>query len=198
MKKLNLIIILSMIIGMMLFSTANAGTFHWIGITSTNWSDPTNWLEGSVPGNNDEVIFDIDIPNRDCLLDISTTIAKLTINNLYGSQLILPNGNSLSITGDVSISASPFAWDNTTNIILIGDADQTITIDDPFGDFWFNNLTINKPSGNIILGSDIIITGVLSNISGTTIIDNGFSIIGGGCIAPQTGNIYTISNSWGL
>ena len=187
-----------MIIGMMLFSTANAGTFHWEGSISTDWSDPNNWLEGSVPGNNDEVIFDIDIPNRDCLLDISTTIAKLTINNLYGSQLILPNGNSLSITGDISISASPFAWDNTTNIILIGDADQTITIDDPFGDFWFNNLTINKPSGNIILGSDITITGVLSNISGTTIIDNGFSIIGGTCVAPQTGSIYTIPNSWGL
>ncbi len=183
-----------MVIGMVFFSTARAGTFHWVGSTSTSWSEPTNWLEGSVPGSDDEVIFDIDIPYRDCVLDISTTIAKLTISSLYGSQLTL--SNNLFITGDISITACLFAWVNTVNIVMIGDGNQTITIDDPFGDFFFFNLIINKPSGSLILGSDITITGTFTNTSSTPISYNGFSIIGGGCTPPQTGGIYHIGNNF--
>lgn len=198
MKKLNAKIILSMIIGMIVFSNiTNAAVRTWTGTVSTSWNNSANWLEGQIPGINDEVVFDIAVPNKDCLLDVSATINKLTINNLYGSQLTLPSGNTLSIMGDISIFASSFAWDNTTNIILIGNGDQTITVDDPFGDFFFFNLKINKPSGSIILGSDITVTNGFSNLSGTPIGYNGFSIIVL-CTPPQTGGIYHIANDFAL
>lgn len=198
MKKLNAKIILSMIIGIMVFSSiSNAAVRTWTGVVSSNWSDPANWAEGIIPGSDDDVVISLADPFRDCLLNISTTIKSLRIEVTYGSEFTLPVGNILSITGDIYIDAPFMPWGNTSNIVLTGIGDQSITVIDPFGDFFFYDLTINKSSGTVILESDITITHVFSNLSGTIIDYNGHTIIGG-CTPPQTGGIYHIANDFAL
>lgn len=188
-----------MVIGMMFFSRNMYGAVRtWNGSVSSDWNTAANWNEGSIPTINDDVVISLADPYRDCELTSSVTIKSLRIEVSYGSEFILPSDKTLSITGDLYIDAPFLPWQNTSNIILIGTTDQNITVTDPFGDYYFFDLTINKTSGSVILGSDITITGTFTNLSSTPIDYNGFSIIGGGCITPQTGSIYSIPNNWAL
>lgn len=186
-----------MIIGVMFFSTANAGTFHWEGSISTDWSNPNNWLEGSLPGINDDVIFDGNAANI-CTINQDVSIYSLYISVDYLLQVIIPVGINVYIAGDLTIEDNAFlsVWDNSGNIIFNGTGTQTITIQ-TYGDWPFYDFTIDKPSGEISLGSSVLITNSFNNINNTPILTNGFTLEGV-CTPPQTGSIYSIPNSWGL
>lgn len=186
-----------MVIGVMVFcSNVNGGTRTWNGSISSDWNTAANWNEGLVPNSDDDVIISISDPWRNCELTSSATIKSLRIEISYGSEFILSSGNTLSITGDLYIDAPFLPWQNTSNIIFTGAGEQNITIIDPFGDYYFYNLTINKPSGTVILNSDITITGTFNIISGN--IDcNGFSgPCPPPCTPPVTGGIYHIANDF--
>ncbi|NLB54477.1 MAG: hypothetical protein GX811_01690, partial [Lentisphaerae bacterium] len=42
----------------LLFGTSFAADRNWSGSASTDWHDPLNWAESSVPEANDDVIID--------------------------------------------------------------------------------------------------------------------------------------------
>lgn len=198
MKKKNtyVITIILVIIGVMFFEKNYAATFHWEGSISTNWSDPNNWLEGSVPGSGDDVVFDWNALN-DCTLDINNVqVNNVTIDPLYGYLITFPLGDTLLVSGNFSVGNPWVLWDNNANIIFNGTTTQTITIDN-YTDWPFYDFTINKPSGDISLGSNILITNSFNNLTSTPILTNGFSLEGV-CTPPRTGSIFTIPNSWGM
>jgi hypothetical protein len=173
MEKRKPIIILSIIIGMMFYSTTNAETCIWSGGISTDWSDSDNWLDGVVPGPTDDVVFDWNALN-DCVLDITTSIGGLTIDN-FDYLLTIPLGKTLSITGNLYVGITYQNWDNNADIVLNGNSNQTIEIRN--SDLWnFYNLFIDKTLGSIILNSDLYVSGSFANINDTYIDDQGFTI----------------------
>ncbi|AHB41133.1 hypothetical protein P148_SR1C00001G0328 [candidate division SR1 bacterium RAAC1_SR1_1] len=182
---------------MFFHNTSIAAVRTWTGAVSTNWSNPANWLEGSIPGPTDDVYFTAADPLQGCLLDISTSIHHLSIDPIYGYLITFPAGKTLSISGDLYIGNPWIIWDNNANIIFNGSTDQHIEIDN-YVDWPFYDLTINKPSGNVILDSDIIVSNIFNLISGS--IDcNGFSgPCPPPCTPPQTGGIYHIANDFAL
>lgn len=179
MKKLNvkITIFMLMVISVMVCSNGIAATRTWSGSVSTSWRNPNNWLEGFVPGSNDDVIFDAINSNlQSCILDTTTSIHSLYIDPGYGEIITIPEEYSLSISGDISIYADVFSpWNNNSNIILNGSGNQTIKITNPASwKFW--DLTINKPTTDtVFLNSDIYVDDTLNRISG--VIDtNGYYI----------------------
>jgi hypothetical protein len=178
-----------MVIGMMFFSTANAGTCIWEGSISTDWSDSDNWLDGVVPGPTDDVVFDWNALN-DCVLDITTSIGGLTIDN-FDYLLTIPSGKILSITGNLYVGITYQNWDNNADFIFNGDSDQFVYLSNPVN-YAFYSLIINKSTGEVILQSDIVVNGCINYINGT-INNDIFNIIGN--VAPKTGGIYHIPNN---
>ena len=71
--------------------------FHFV--TAGDWSEPSNWSGGALPGTGDEVF--IDAP---CLLDASATVASLTVSD--GQSLTLQSGTTLAVTGTLTSTSA--------------------------------------------------------------------------------------------
>lgn len=79
---------------------------YWIGGISSDWSDGRNWGSGSVPGENDEIIFAPMIPsggttfvcNRTLVLDSDRAVSHIYNDTDYQLNL---NGETLTLTGGI-------------------------------------------------------------------------------------------------
>lgn len=71
--------------------------FHFV--TAGNWSDVTNWNEGTLPSQEDEAF--IDAP---CQLNQDVEVAALTITE--GQTLTIKSGNTLTVLGTLSNTSS--------------------------------------------------------------------------------------------
>lgn len=182
MKKQNVLkktIFMLMVFSVMFWENGYSATFHWVGGTSTNWNDGSNWLEGNVPGNTDDVVFDAtSLPNQGCLLDISTTIHSLTVEYGFGFGIVILDGYTLNITGDIIINEDDFnPWVNEGTINLNGTSTQTISIS--YSNSWrFNNLSITNTSATVYINSDIWVDGIYYKADGVDLQGTG-SINGG-------------------
>lgn len=160
-----------MVFSMMFWINGYGATYHWVGGSSTDWNDSSNWFEGSIPGSSDDVFFDIHGSNE-CLINTNIFIRNFTITADYPLQITITS--EMYISGNISISDN-FAsavWSNTGTIILNGTLDQTITIESP--DLWrFNNLTINNTSAVVYINSDIWVDGVYYKASGVDLQGTG-------------------------
>ncbi len=95
-----------------LSGTSFAADRNWSGSVSTDWHDPLNWAESSVPEANDDVIIDGSVTHQPTL-DLSEgpiTIASLSIGTTKASTLTFSYGDvetkKLIVTGDVLIGPS--------------------------------------------------------------------------------------------
>jgi hypothetical protein len=88
-------------------------TRTWIGTTSGDWSVTTNWVEGSVPANGDDVVFKnnaVDVSSG--LAQSAVTVATLTIDSTYTGKIgtasaYLQLGATAVSIGGASGSATP-------------------------------------------------------------------------------------------
>lgn len=129
----------------------------WVGTTSTDWTDGSNWSGGSAPISTSNVIIPAVVsPKYQPTLPASTTINTLAIQ----SGGILNGGTGTSLT----IAGSTGAWNNkgtfnagTSTVIF---TNSTATMSDPTN---FNNVTVAN-GATLILGSNNImrIGGILS------------------------------------
>ena len=75
------------------FVTPESPAFHFT--TAGQWSNPSNWQGGALPGSNDEVFID-----AACQLDMDATVGALTVNE--GQSLTLQSGTTLTVTGELA------------------------------------------------------------------------------------------------
>jgi len=176
-------IVMLMVFSVMFWINGYGATYHWVGsISNSNWSLSSNWLEGVVPGTEDSVIFES--VTRDCTIDITITVSYLYLASDYTGLFNIIN--PIFVSGDLYVDSPAEPWINSSSITFNGTGDQTITINDFFDlqEHNFNNLIINKPSGNIILGNNINVDNIFDNQSESLIQDNGYTIFVNGNPLP--------------
>ena len=71
----------------------------WINASGGTWNTASNWSTGSVPGASSDV-FIVFSGSYTVTLDVSPTIASLTLGASGASAILSPNGQTLTITGD--------------------------------------------------------------------------------------------------
>ena len=93
--------LLSIICFMVLMSgNSFSATLTWTGLG--NWSTPTNWSSGVIPGPGDSVIFS-GVSNNNCDLDINDSISTITFTTGYTGAFNFLGAN-LVVTGDADFS----------------------------------------------------------------------------------------------
>lgn len=79
-------------------------TNNWTGNDAPfNWDDAGNWSLGTVPGSTDDVVIDMNNGPVASGPSAATTIASLTINDIYGVSLDIHN---LTVTGATALTSS--------------------------------------------------------------------------------------------
>lgn len=91
------------------FTTSESMDYHFVD--AGLWSNPSNWLNGALPGSTDEVF--IDAP---CQLDMDAEVASLTVSD--GQRLTLQAGRTLTVSGDlVNASIAGLVIENGAQLI---------------------------------------------------------------------------------
>jgi len=131
---------------------------NWLGVTSTNWSDATNWC-GGVPAST----ANISIPSGVAYYPVITS-GTISVNNISiaSGGSVTVNGGTLQIAGTISNSGTFTATNGS--IVMDGTAAQTIPAS-TFAANTVDNLTINNSSG-VTLGGTLNISGILKAATG--------------------------------
>ncbi|MFN8240600.1 MAG: hypothetical protein U0X39_07590 [Bacteroidales bacterium] len=152
-------------------ATPNMGAWEyvirkWKGNVSSDFGNPLNWTNGSVPSDGNDIIFD-DAPINNCVLDIDRTIGNHTNNQ---SQYILSaGGRRLTITGTLNLTNSAFIDATTTGSVIDFSASTSQTIS--------NNLFLNNTASGIeISGTAVVIIDADFLVTGALLINPGSSL----------------------
>jgi hypothetical protein len=86
------------------------GIITWNTNSASNWNNLNNWTPKVVPGVADSVLFNTKLGG--CTIDITTTVAKVTINAAYTGTITA--NRDLSITGDYVQAGGTFIANNTS------------------------------------------------------------------------------------
>jgi len=135
--------------------TVNA-TGTWLGTTSTAWSDGSNWC-GGVPTSSTDVI--IPSGGNQPVIGTAALCNSITINS--GATVILSGSNTLTVSGNFTNNGT--FTPNSGTVTFNGTGTQSIG---GSAVSTFNNLTVNKPSGEIFLTSDESVNGALTLTTG--------------------------------
>ncbi|HEV3312010.1 MAG TPA: CARDB domain-containing protein, partial [Chloroflexota bacterium] len=76
-------------------------TVNWISTSSGNWSDPTNWDSGLVPGPTDDAVIDVQGAMPTITIDSAT---QAVVNSIACSDPLAVAGGSLSVSANSTIS----------------------------------------------------------------------------------------------
>jgi hypothetical protein len=201
---------------------SNSGTINQTGNFSSNTID-----SGSDFVNLSTGVWNWSLtPNTTYDTDINTVLDCSTAGNTFnysanGAQRIIPvtyhhlnlstagakdaNNSSWSVAGDWTVSGTASFTEGTGTITLSGTSDQTIT--NASGET-FNNLTINKSGGQVLLATggsstDIMVAGTLTFTSGIIqstaselVIFNAGSVLSGGSSTSHVdGPVRKVGNS---
>ena len=157
----------------------------WIGGTSTDWNTASNWSPASVPSSG----ISITVPDQsnDPFLDQTRTISQL---RLYSGSKLNLNGKSLTIQDSVMLlgqfigsSTSSLTFNNSGNVGMIY-FDQTT----PGTTNSLLNLTVNKSSGSLKLGTHL-------KVNGSLILSNGILDLNGKTLQMAGSDLQTANGS---
>jgi hypothetical protein len=97
--------------------------FTWSGVTSTAWTDPSNWVQNAVPTPSDSVEIPEATPN---LPTISAPTAVRVLRSLTSSPITL--ASELTVTDRLSLSSAPNSLTCPTGgeVRLVGGADSVV------------------------------------------------------------------------
>ncbi|MFC4230438.1 LamG-like jellyroll fold domain-containing protein [Parasediminibacterium paludis] len=160
-----------------LTATVNNCPITWMGGTSSDFNDPSNWSSGTVPNVVNDFIVASSANNP--IITGTYAVNNFTINS----------GASLTVTGTIKIAGSVTNNGTLTatsgTVEFNGSTAQTIPAN-TFSSNTVQNLTINNTAG-VTLGGTLNLTGVLTPTAGT-LTTGGFltltstTISGGGAI----------------
>ncbi|MEI7980458.1 MAG: hypothetical protein WCI71_02325, partial [Bacteroidota bacterium] len=143
----------------------------WTGLTSVDWSIPSNWQNYLTPGSGDNIVIPPGVPNWPTVtgnltqggsLSLTATTCNLTITG----NLTLQSGSSVSNLGTILIQGNLINQNaaastlGTGTVTFNGTGLQTIS-----GLNIFGKMTVNNPAG-VSLSNDQQINGVLTLTSG--------------------------------
>ena len=164
----------------------------WGGLTNTIWSESTNWYKwngvqwiksgGSsgltIPDAGDKIYV---LPTNDICVGNNLTNAATSIGdlNIQGGTLDFGSSNT-TITGNIVNEGT--IQGGTGTITIGGSSDQTIS---GSGAVNFNNLTVNKSSGNLILSSATNVGSRLTMTKGN-IVNSQPLVLGSSSASPGT------------
>ncbi|MDB4113943.1 lamin tail domain-containing protein [Flavobacteriaceae bacterium] len=145
-------------------SVFNGGTpgfveTSWIGTTSSDWADVTNWSTGALPTSSDIVIVDGTFTNEPAIASTDAAVNSLFVAT--GNTLAIDETSSLTVSGDFTndgtVTLNSTA-DDFSSLIVTGTASGDITYNrfvnsynDGFGGGWD---LVGAPAGMTI--SDFI------------------------------------------
>jgi hypothetical protein len=157
----------------------------WTGVTSTDWNTASNWSPANIPSSG----INITIPDQtnDPVLDQTRTISQL---RLYSGSKLNLNGKSLTVQDSVLLlgqfigsSTSSLTFNNSGNVGMIY-FDQTT----PSTTNSLLNLTVNKSSGSLKLGTNL-------KVNGSLILSNGILDLNGKTLQMVGSDLQTVSGS---
>ncbi len=180
---------------------------QWIGGTSTDWTDASNWDNGvpSIASNDREAIINLGQPFNPSIDGISVNISALIIND---GILKVINTATLDLDGDFSLgdgTGGALIMDNTSTFSVEGSwttasdaifdhGDGTVSFDAPGGssvsispgDQSFYNLSFTHASA----------AGEFNIISGSLTVENNLVIENSASVIPSTANyVYSIAGN---
>jgi hypothetical protein len=169
----------------------SAGVRVWTGATSTDFATSSNWANGVVPSDGEDVVFAAS-PVRNCVLDQARVIRS--INNGQSTYQFILNGKALTLTGDLTLTNGAKVDASATGSVLIlaGTVAQTL----PVGAFvgsTIAGLTLNNSLGLSLLES-VTISEALSLSTGSLLIGANTLTINGS-ITKTTGTLTGGSSS---
>jgi hypothetical protein len=148
------------------WSFGTLSNFTWNASGPSSWSTAANWTGGVVPGPNNTAVFN-DVSVQPCTVDISTTVANLSIESGYSGTINL-NTSTLTVTGNFTGGAGTFDngsgelivggtfngsggtfTGNTGTVVLVSTNSVNIAPPSAGG---FNNLAFGGPSANGLVG----------------------------------------------
>jgi hypothetical protein len=142
-----------------------AGTTKtWVGV-NTSWDDAGNWSPTGVPGSTNDVLIAASYYNP--TLTGTRAVKSLTVSTgtltLSGSSTLIVDGGSF-----VNTASGSFVPGTGTVLIQGSAANQTLSSKDAL-----NNLTLNKSSGTLVVGSSLTVNGTVTLSSGTLEVGSG-------------------------
>ena len=159
-------------------ATATAVLFKWTNAGGGNWSDPTNWDVGVVPGTGDDVIIDLD-GTYGVNLDVSASVNTLTLGAASGSQTLVVASNTLTMAGTSTVGANGVLALSGATAMLTGAG--TLSVSGAF--IW--------SQGTVGAGGDIQIetTGTLSLAGGSMLLRGGRQLNNAGSVVWSAGTL---------
>ncbi len=167
----------------------------WTGSVDRDWTDSGNWQGAAVPTSTD----DVTIPNvtNDPIVSGTQVAKSVTIQS--GGLLTISAGDTLDLSGGFTNSGILLMQNNAvlsiannysnagtitpnaSKIVFDGSADQSISSGGTSPDKSFNNIEINKSSGNLTLAGAINVDNDLIITQGTLdVTTNNYQINLGG------------------
>lgn len=149
----------------MFVATAQAVAFRWLNTGGGNWSDPTNWDLGAVPGSGSTVVIDVDgiyTVNLDVVADVDV----LTLGAAMGTQTLAIAANSLTLNMASTVGANGVI--DMSGGTLNGTGTLSVS-----GSFNWTGGTIDG-TGRLIIEPDatLMIGGGAKTLSGGRVLDN--------------------------
>ncbi|MFC1570680.1 DUF2341 domain-containing protein, partial [Candidatus Omnitrophota bacterium] len=177
----------------------------WIGSTNSAWTEPTNWLGGSVPSSTQRAIFD-GTSSADCLINTNVTVGALLIKAAYAGTL-QQDDVTFTISNNIYTSPSGYTQEGGTFIATGGTtrinanmtysggtftscADHTLEFYDNHSQVELNSQTINV--GNLWINNNSvrhwsIKDGSTLTVGGFDLGDGDLTLSGGYWTATYTG-----------
>ena len=79
----------------------DSSSYIWTGLgADNNWSNPGNWLGGSIPGASDPAIFDDSCTNCNALIDIPFVIDRFIMTDTYTGTITQGSGSTLHVDNE--------------------------------------------------------------------------------------------------
>jgi hypothetical protein len=158
----------------------------WLGTTSSNWNDASNWSCG-IPTSATDVVINSGTPNNPVIN--TTAIANNVTVNSGASLSYTGSSNSIDIRGALTVIGT---FNTANGAVIFGSASaQTIP------GINYNVLSING-SSNKILGGSATISSLLNLNSGTISLGtNNITIGAGGQITGGSNSNFIITNGTG-
>jgi len=152
----------------------------WDGSSNTSWNLAANWTPAGVPGELESVQFDNTAGNN-CVIDISTTVAQVTILGTFNrlitaNQNLTVSSNWSQAAGTVTLNATQLTvggnWTKTggvlnanTSTVLFNATTPGKTIATQRASF--NNVTFNGSGGYWTMQDSMTLTGAMTISAGT-------------------------------
>ncbi|PJJ53338.1 kelch repeat-containing protein [Hymenobacter chitinivorans] len=104
-------------------ATVTVAGLSWTGAVSSSWTDAGNWSGGVVPTANDDVTIPAGLSRYPSISTSTPTAKQLTLAS--GAQLILADGGTLSLTGNL-VNNGTFSAAGAGSLAFTGSTAQTL------------------------------------------------------------------------